>query len=169
MRLQCWLLMLLIGSVLWNCKEEKTEEKTVEEIRAGSLSSNAAIIRNPISANAVTDTVNVAKIEFQETEYDFGTVVSGKMVFHEFKFTNTGKIPLLINEARSTCGCTVPEYPKELIPPGASGLIKVRFNTSNMLNAQKKPVIVTANTYPSETKVYLIGNVKSNAEGNSEE
>ncbi|NJL77451.1 MAG: DUF1573 domain-containing protein [Saprospiraceae bacterium] len=153
----------VVGVMLLGCGNDKSTEKTVEEIRTESLTGNASIIRSPISANAITDTVNVAKIEFKETEYNFGTVTAGSMVVHEFEFTNTGRVPLIINEARSTCGCTVPEYPQELILPGKKGVIQVRFNTTNMLNAQKKPVIVTANTYPSETKVYLVGNVQPDA------
>lgn len=159
-----WFIFGGFNIILVGCNNDKATEKTVEEIRTESLTGNASIIRSPISANAITDTINVAKIEFKESEYNFGTVTAGSMVVHEFEFTNTGRVPLIINEARSTCGCTVPEYPKELILPGGKGVIQVRFNTTNMQNAQKKPVIVTANTYPSETKVYLVGNVQTGAE-----
>jgi hypothetical protein len=90
---------------------------------------NSDIIRNPVSAKEPIDTVNVAKIEFEETEHDFGVVGEGVIIEHVFKFTNTGKMPLIINSARSTCGCTVPEWPKDPIPPGEGGEISVRFNT----------------------------------------
>lgn len=154
-------IFLIIPALLiaFACETEKTTEKSVQEIRLESTTDNAAIIRNPISASKPLDTVNVAKMEFEQEIFDFGSVSAGTQVQHTFKFKNTGKVPLLVNDARSTCGCTVPNWPKNLIPPGGRGEIKVQFNTTNMLNAQKKPVIITANTYPAETKVYLVGYV----------
>lgn len=149
------------GLCLWllACQTEQTQEKTVEEIRSESLIGNAAIIRNPISANTPTDTVNVAKMSFDKTVFDFGEVEAGEVIVHTFEFENTGRVPLVITDARSTCGCTVPEYPDEMIYPGETANIKVRFNTTNMLRTQRKPVIITANTFPAETKVYLNGYV----------
>ncbi|MEM8525270.1 MAG: DUF1573 domain-containing protein [Bacteroidota bacterium] len=147
------------------CQPEKSSEKSIEEIRNSDLVGNAAIIRNPVSADEVTDTVNVAKMEFEEPIFEFGEVEAGEIVTHTFDFRNTGKVPLLISDARSTCGCTVPDWPEELIHPGEKGQIKVKFNTKNMLRMQKKPVTVVANTYPSETKVYLSGFVREKKEG----
>lgn len=142
------------------CASDKTKEKSIEEIRATDLTGNAAIIRNPISAADHKDTINVAKMEFETTNFEFGVVEAGEIVTHTFKFTNTGKVPLIISDARSTCGCTVPEWPKDLIPPNGKGEISVRFNTTNMRQQQRKPVTITANTYPSKTKLYLSGIVK---------
>lgn len=154
------IILFLFAVLLLSCQSEKTSEKSIEEIRNEDLVSNAAIIRNPVSANEVTDTINVAKMEFESTSHEFGEVEAGEIVTHTFSFTNTGKVPLLISDARSTCGCTVPEWSEDLIHPGQEGEIKVRFNTTNMLRSQRKPVTITANTYPSETKVYLNGYVK---------
>jgi hypothetical protein len=86
------------------------------------------------------------------------------VVEHTFAFTNTGKKPLLISNARSTCGCTVPDWPKEPIMPGKSGVIQVRFNTENKAKEQVKPVTITANTYPATNKVYLQGFVEANVQ-----
>lgn len=131
--------------------------KRVEEVPVdGTISS---IIRNPATANQPLDTVNVAKIVFEETEFNFGEVTEGEEVVHVFRFTNTGKVPLLITDARSSCGCTVPSYPKEAISPGAGGEVRVVFNTLNKLNQQRKEVTITANTYPSQTTVYMVGYV----------
>lgn len=136
-------------------------EKTVEEIKAESKISNSQVVRNPVSANDPIDTVNVAKIKFDTPEgYDFGTVKEGTVVEHTFAFTNTGKIPLVISDARSTCGCTVPEKPQEPIAPGEKGEIKVKFNTKGKPNQQSKPIIITANTYPKESRVMLTGTVQ---------
>ena len=133
------------------------QERAVQEIQSeGKISS---IIRSPITANGLKDTVNVAKMTFDEITYEFGEVLEGEIVEHTFKFKNTGKVPLLITEAHSTCGCTVPRWPKEPIEPGQDGEIKVTFNTLNKTASQEKPVIITANTYPSITQVFLKGYV----------
>ena len=83
---------------------------------------------------------------FEEVEYDFGTIDAGTNVEHTFKFTNTGEAPLVIVDAKSSCGCTVPEYPKDkAIAPGETGELLVKFNGSGK-NQVTKTVTVTANT-----------------------
>jgi len=157
-------ILTLIVFVLTACQEETSNTgKSVDEIRTESLEANAKIIRNPVSADQSTDTVNVAKIEFDETIYDFGEVEEGEIVEQLFTFTNTGNVPLLISDARSTCGCTVPKWPKDVIEPGEEGEIKVLFKTMGKRGRQEKPVVITANTYPAETKVYLKGFVREKA------
>lgn len=152
------------GILFQACQDSATTttEKSIQEIPAAvaKKTSNADIIRNPVSANEPLDTVNVAKIEFEETEYDFGVAMEGAFVEHVYKFTNTGKVPLVISDARSTCGCTVPKWSKEPIAPGESGEMEVKFNTTRKLNNQKKPITITANTYPSQTKIWIKGYVK---------
>lgn len=156
-------IMLLIGIAVatLSCNSsnqpDATSEKSVEEIKSQGPISNADIIRSPVTADEPIDTVNVAKIEFEETSFDFGEVKEGAIVEHSFSFTNTGKTPLLINNARSTCGCTVPDWPKEPIPPGEKGGISVRFDTHNKHNQQSKPITITANTYPATSRVFLSG------------
>lgn len=151
---------VLIIFALSSCSGELREEKSIEEIKSDGKITNSDIIRNPVSAQKERDTVNVAVMTFEETEFDFGEVMQGETVEHVFKFTNTGKIPLLISTARSTCGCTVPEWPKELIEPGDGGEILVRFDTRGKTKQQTKPVTIRANTYPSATKVTLKGFVR---------
>lgn len=138
-------------------KEASNSDRAVQEIQTeGKISS---IIRSPITADGTVDTVNVAKMDFQEFIYDFGEVTEGDIVEHTFKFENTGKVPLIISDAHSTCGCTVPDWPRSPIAPGDGGEIKVTFNTLNKPEIQEKPVIITANTYPSVVRVYLKGYV----------
>ena len=136
-------------------------EKSVEEIMADTkISASAEMIRNPVSATEPEDTVNVAKMVFSETEYDFGEVVEGEVVTHTFTFVNKGRVPLVISRARSTCGCTVPEWPKDPVPAGEEGVISVKFNTAGKRGNQVKPINITANTYPSLTRVDLKGKVR---------
>ncbi len=84
-------------------------------------------------------------MSFLETEYDFGTITQGTNVEHLFIFTNTGNAPLLIKDARGSCGCTVPEYTKIPIPPGGVGEILVKYNGSGM-NQRRIRVNLVTNT-----------------------
>ncbi|WP_442845389.1 DUF1573 domain-containing protein [Leeuwenhoekiella sp. H156] len=84
-------------------------------------------------------------LEFEETAYDFGNIARGTEVEHVFKFKNTGKAPLVIVDATSTCGCTVPSFPEEPVQPGETGELLVKYNGSG-LNAVTKVVTVKSNT-----------------------
>lgn len=101
-----------------------------------------------------------AKFEFTESVWDFGTIKSGDVVNHIFKFKNTGTEPLIISNAKGSCGCTAPEWPKEPIAPGESGEMKVVFNSRGKSNKQNKTVTITANTTPNQTRLRVTGNVE---------
>lgn len=101
----------------------------------------------------------LAGMEFEKTEYDFGTITEGDVVEHVFTFTNTGEAPLIIEDTKVQCGCTVPEVPKAPIKPGETGQIRVKFNSANKRGEMVKPVTIFANTNPKETKVQLVGKV----------
>ncbi|HPS83421.1 MAG TPA: DUF1573 domain-containing protein [Bacteroidales bacterium] len=91
-------------------------------------------------------------ISFEKLTHDFGTISKGTPVSYDFVFTNTGKEPLLLSEPRSSCGCTVPSYPKEPIMPGQKKSIKITFDAEkegefnkqvNILsNAENSPVVI---------------------------
>lgn len=148
-------LLCSAAALFFACKNENSDG--VQEIRGGS---NADLVRNPVSANQPLDTNQLARITFEQTEFDFGEVDEGAEVKHQFKFRNTGQVPLVIQKARSTCGCTVPEWPDEPIPPGGTGVITAKFNTEGKTLNQKKDIRITANTYPNESKVALKGYVR---------
>jgi hypothetical protein len=80
--------------------------------------------------------------KFDKVVHDYGTIKKGADPYCEFKLTNTSKQPLIIQEAHGSCGCTVPEYPKEPIAPGKSVSIKVRYDT-NRIGPFEKQVTVT--------------------------
>jgi len=95
-------------------------------------------------------------IKFDKSEHDFGKLKQGESAEYSFKFTNTGKEPLIIENAQGSCGCTVPQYPKEPIAPGATGKIDVRFNSAGKSGPQQKTVTLTANTDPSVSTMLTI-------------
>lgn len=83
-------------------------------------------------------------IAFEKTTIDYGTIKKGSEPLRTFHFKNTGKEPLIITNAKGSCGCTVPDYPKEAILPGESGVIDVRYDT-NRIGKFSKNVTVTTN------------------------
>lgn len=125
---------------------------------------NADMVHNPVTADLPTDTNQLARIRFEESEFDFGVATEGDVVKHSFKFTNVGKVPLTILKCRSSCGCTIPEWPEEPIPPGGTAEISARFNTEGKSNMQTKVITVTANTYPNDTRIKLTGTVNPKKE-----
>lgn len=98
-------------------------------------------------------------IEFKETSYDFGTIQQGEKVSHKFVFTNTGKEPLVFTNAKGSCGCTVPTWPRESIAPGGTGEVSVVFNSKNKKGKRNQKVTLTGNTDPPQTFIYMTGTV----------
>lgn len=86
------------------------------------------------------------KVQLDKEIHDFGTINEGQVVETEFIVTNTGESDLLITDAKGSCGCTVPQPPKEPIKPGASAPIKVAFNSKGKPGNQEKSVTLTTNT-----------------------
>lgn len=119
---------------------------------------------NPIKPPVTDEANQVAKdatsIEFVETEHDFGNMKEGDKVEHIFVFTNTGENALKIDRARGSCGCTVPEWPKEEIAPGEKGEIKVVFNSRGKRGKQVKSVSIFGNTNPTKTVIYIKAQVE---------
>ena len=99
-------------------------------------------------ADEASDTSSItAAMTFDKVSHDFGTIKEGETVQTTFNFTNTGKVNLLIVDARGSCGCTVPKYPKNTpIKPGETGQILVSFDSNNKPNMQQKTVTISANT-----------------------
>ncbi|HEY8929875.1 MAG TPA: DUF1573 domain-containing protein [Mucilaginibacter sp.] len=113
---------------------------------------------NNTSANAADAPV----MKFEKEIHDFGKIKKGDKVTYDFKFTNTGKSPLIITDAVATCGCTKPEWPKTPVKPGEAGSIHVTFDSTGKMGLQDKMITVTANTKPSQNMVHLIGEVTLN-------
>lgn len=101
----------------------------------------------------------VAAFKWEKEFHDFGNITEGERVTTVFTFENTGESPLIISNARGSCGCTVPDYPHKPIAPGATGEIKVSFDSSNRAGKQDKTVTLDANTVPRSTILKITSNV----------
>jgi len=102
---------------------------------------------------------DLPELSFANESHDFGTINEGQVVETEFKFTNTGKAPLIISSAQGSCGCTVPEYPNAPVAPGEEGVIRVSFNSEGKPNQQSKTVTLTTNAVPSTKVLTITANV----------
>ena len=101
-------------------------------------------------------------ITFQKEEHDFGQVIDGEKLTYSFKFENTGDKPLIISNAKGSCGCTVPEWPREPIKSGGKGEIVVTFNSSGRSGLQNKAVTLTTNANPSNKVIRIKSEVITN-------
>jgi len=114
---------------------------------------NTSAVSNSSSAEGKSD--DIPEIKFDEEEFDFGKIIQGEKVSHSFFFRNTGNKNLIISSASGSCGCTVPEWPKEPILPGQSNKIEVIFSSEGKSGYQEKTVTVVTNCEPS-TRVIRI-------------
>jgi hypothetical protein len=113
-------------------------------------------IANPVQV-PVGPTTTMA---YSEEAHNFGNIKQDTENEHVFKFTNTGTEPLIISNAKGSCGCTVPQYPTEPIAPGESSEIKVVYKPGKQKGSQTKTVTVTANTTPAQTLLKISADVE---------
>jgi hypothetical protein len=100
----------------------------------------------------------VAKIEFEQTTIDYGTIEKNADGLRVFKFKNTGDAPLIISYVRSSCGCTIPKKPEEPIMPGETGEIEVRYAT-NKPAPFRKTITVMSNADTPKVTLKIKGEV----------
>ncbi|TAI49419.1 DUF1573 domain-containing protein [Flagellimonas allohymeniacidonis] len=125
-------LILAVALVSFSCKDKASSKIVAENVESATDRDVAQ--------------KNLPVMSFQKSEHDFGTIAQGTPQETRFTFTNTGNAPLIITDAKSSCGCTVPEYPKNTpIAPGETGDLLVKFNGSGQ-NQVTKTITVTANT-----------------------
>ena len=153
------------------CKNDSSAAKDEARESLATTQTTNNTTPQPTTTNAAQPPVPVGpltSITFDEDSYDFGEVPEGEKVVHVYKFTNTGKEPLVISNAKGSCGCTVPEWPREPIPVGGKGEIKVQFDSKGKGKVgggpQSKKVTVTANTDPANTFLTIKGIVNKPAE-----
>ena len=101
-----------------------------------------------------------AEIQFTKTVHDYGTIFEGGDGECEFEFKNVGKEPLVLNNVTSSCGCTVPNWPKDPIMPGKSSSIKVKYSTSRVGGINKTITVISNAEENSKVELRITGNVK---------
>ena len=128
-----FLIAFMVSFLLTSCETDpskKIKEQNVE-----------------LTKERLKNTGDFPVIEFDKKNHDFGEIQEGEIAETEFRFTNVGKSDLIISDASGSCGCTVPDYPKNSpIKPGESGKIIVKFDSNNRPGMQRKAVTLITNT-----------------------
>ena len=125
------LLAVVAAMAFTSCKENAADKVKAENVEE--------------AAERDAQAAAYPEVTFDETEHDFGTIDQGTNVEHTFTFTNTGEAPLVITNATSSCGCTVPEFTREPIAPGEKGELLVKFDGTGQ-NQVTKTINITTNT-----------------------
>lgn len=112
----------------------------------------------PAPATPATPASTQPEFLFEAESHDFGTVAEGTQATYEFKFTNTGKEPLIISNVQASCGCTTPKWTNEPVAPGKTGVITASYNSSGRPGPFTKSITVTSNA-KSTPKVLTINGV----------
>lgn len=159
--------MLLAVGFLAACGGAEADKPADAPAAEAAKSAEEVKATPPADANAVDPNIPKTSMSFGEMTHDFGNIDEGDKVSHVFTFNNSGDEPLIINSAKGSCGCTVPEWPKEPIPPGGEGEIKVEFNSKGKAGKQTKTVTINANTDPNPTRLTIKAEV-AKAEGTEE-
>lgn len=157
---KAFLLVLAAGVFFVSCESGSEGGETTPTTDSTALNTNVVDNPNTGMENPVP-TGPTTVMTFDKTEHNWGKLKEGTVAEHTFTFTNTGTNDLIISNAKGSCGCTVPYYPTEPIPPGGKGEIKVSFDSKGKSGPQQKQVTITANTDPSTT----ILNISSEVEG----
>lgn len=154
-------LLIMAGflSLAFSCKDRDAEKRIAElESRLAEIEGKkTAAANNPVTPETTTPPAEqkpegpLPVIQFTKIEHDFGTIEEGKTVEYSYTLKNTGEAPLIIQDARPSCGCTVPDWTKQPIPPGSSGFVKAKFDSKGKPGIQNKTITVVANTYPKQT------------------
>ncbi len=167
-------LSVVVLLILGSCSNAGLEERVAElEQKVAQLEAQASgepqsvALTSSTNENQPTEAGAVPKFEFAEMEHDFGAINEGEVVQHTFSFTNTGEAPLVIQNASASCGCTVPQWPKEPVAVGETGEIQVRFDSSNKPGMQNKTIRITANTDPATTTLRIKSNVTPKSEASA--
>ena len=142
------LILLLVSLALVSCSSSSDEKKITTDL-----------VNSHLTANSKAEKVLIPNIEMLETSYDFGEMQQGESVTHDFILKNTGDADLIITAAKGSCGCTVPEWPKNPIVKGEEAIIKVTFNSAGKSGKQNKTVTLVSNAIPNTKVITINGNV----------
>lgn len=116
-----------------------------------------SLVNNPHTAGGLDAVAAADKptMDFADTLHDFGAIHEDEVVAYEFSYTNHGKTPLIVTAAIGSCGCTVPDFSSEPLPPGQSRNMKVTFNSSGKSGHQEKSVQIHDNSLRGEHMLFI--------------
>ena len=130
-------------------------------LAALALIGNVGFAQMTATAPAAESKPDLAVAVFETQNFDFGKIKQGIPATHEFTFVNKGKVPMIITNAQPSCGCTIPDWSKNPIPPGAQGFVKATFNAAG-ISTFDKSITVTANVEGGVIMLRIHGEVVPN-------
>ena len=142
------LIIIALLFTVFSCNTKVDENKVTTDI-----------VNIPASASEKVDKDKLPQFKFNHTDHDFGVIMQGDKVSYTFKYENVGGSDLIITSAKGSCGCTVPKYSREPLAPGEEGTVEIIFDSAGRKGKQNKKVTILANTQPSDTKLYITGEV----------
>ncbi len=151
----------IIALSVFACDSNRTEVD-------GKISTE--MINNPSTADEPEiASEDLPVFEFEEEVIDFGEIAQGEKVKKMFRFKNIGKTDLIISDAKGSCGCTVPTWPRNPIAPGAEAEIEVVFDSNGKQGRQHKTVTLVANTVPNTKVIAIKGDILSPEQNENQE
>ena len=141
-------ILLVISLVITSCYSESEDQEITTDL-----------VSNPLTENQSAEEVLIPKIQMDEESFDFGAIQQGESVTHDFILKNVGDANLIISSAKGSCGCTVPEWPKEPIAKAEEAIIKVTFDSAGKSGKQNKTVTLVTNAIPNTKVITITGNV----------
>lgn len=147
------LFCLSLGVVSVNAQDKKNQT---------NVPTPAVATPAPAPAPAATPAAdpNAGEFKFKEETHDYGEVPEGPLAECDFEFKNVGKSPIIITEARGSCGCTVPNWSKEPVLPGKKGTIHVSYTTQGRQGMIAKDIVITSNAKQQPMILHIKGTVK---------
>ena len=145
-----FLTVSLLIAALTGCKQQADQ---------GNKSISPGLVSNPITASGKQAAGTLPVMVFEQTKHDFGMMVQGEKLSYTFKFTNTGGSDLIISDASSTCGCTIPDFSKAPVKPGEQGKVEVIFNSAGKTGSVSKTVRLLTNCQPNTTEIEITAEV----------
>jgi hypothetical protein len=121
----------------------------------------ADLVTNPNSAEG-RNNGGLPVIQFDKDVHDFGKLIAGEKASFGFRFTNAGSADLLISQVNTTCGCTIPKFPKTPVKPGEKKEITVTFDSEGKKGMQQKSITVVTNCQPPQTVIWIKAMVIAN-------
>lgn len=151
-----------------NPKKSIKMKKLVLSVIAIASFATASIAQTPATPATPAVNPNAADFKFEKEVHDFGNIKEGTQAEYTFKFTNTGKEPLVITNVQASCGCTTPKWTKEPVKPGESGQVTAIYNSKGRPGNFNKAVTITSNAKTAQKVLFIKGNVEAEASDASE-
>ncbi len=136
-------------------------KKLVLSIFAIASLATASLAQSTPAAAPAPANPNAADFKFEREVHDFGNIKEGVQAEYTFKFTNTGKEPLVITNVQASCGCTTPKWTKEPVKPGESGQVTAIYNSKGRPGNFNKAITITSNAKTAQKVLFIKGNVEA--------